>query len=104
VGFGVDDHLIRELMKFIKMTSREFIIKDVTWKGGAPNYFCGWYLAQGGLISFYLLNLSIGKAILERGHYNWLKVCNQVLNLYTKHPHTSAKTASSTTPSPLLSC
>ena len=36
VGFGVDDHLIRELMRFIKMTSREFIIEDVTWKGGAP--------------------------------------------------------------------
>jgi hypothetical protein len=30
VGFGVDDHLIRGLMRFIKITSREFIIKDVT--------------------------------------------------------------------------
>ena len=38
VSFGVDDHLIRELMRFIKMTSMEFIIEDVTWKGGAPNY------------------------------------------------------------------
>ena len=38
VGFGVDDHLIRELMRFIKMIGREFIIEDVTWKGGAPNY------------------------------------------------------------------
>ena len=38
VGFGVDDHLIRELMRFIKMISREFITEDVTWKGGAPNY------------------------------------------------------------------
>jgi hypothetical protein len=64
VGFGVDDHLIRELMRFIKMISREFIIEDVTWKGGAPNYFCGRYLAQGGLTSFYLLNLSIEKAVL----------------------------------------
>jgi hypothetical protein len=76
VGFGVDDHLIRELMRFIKMTrirelmrfikmtSREFIIEEVTWKGGAPNYFYGWFLAQGGLISFYLSNLSIGKAVL----------------------------------------
>jgi hypothetical protein len=26
-------------MRFIKMTSREFIIKDVTWKGGAPITF-----------------------------------------------------------------
>ena len=38
VGFGVDDHLIRELMRFIKMTGREFIIEDVTWKGGASHY------------------------------------------------------------------
>jgi hypothetical protein len=30
VGFGVDDHFIRGLMRFIKMTSREFMIKDVT--------------------------------------------------------------------------
>jgi hypothetical protein len=29
VGFGVDDHLIRGLMRFIKMTSREFMIEDV---------------------------------------------------------------------------
>ena len=43
MGFGVDDHLIRELMRFIKMTSSEFIIEDITWKGGAPNYKCGWY-------------------------------------------------------------
>jgi hypothetical protein len=64
VGFGVDDHIIRELMIFIKMTSREFIIEDVTWKGGAPNYLCGQYLTQGGLISFYLLNFSIRKAVL----------------------------------------
>jgi hypothetical protein len=30
MGFGVDDHLIKKLMRFIKMTSREFIIEDVT--------------------------------------------------------------------------
>jgi hypothetical protein len=39
VGFGVNDHLIIELMRFIKMTSRKFIIEDVTWKGGAPITF-----------------------------------------------------------------
>jgi hypothetical protein len=39
VGFGVDDHRIRELMSFTKMISREFIFEDVTWKGGAPNHF-----------------------------------------------------------------
>jgi hypothetical protein len=29
VGFGVDDHLIRGLMRFIKMTSREYTLEDV---------------------------------------------------------------------------
>ena len=38
VSFGVDDHLIRELMRFINITSKEFIIEDITWKGGALNY------------------------------------------------------------------
>jgi hypothetical protein len=28
VGFGVDDHLIRELMRFIEMTCREFKKED----------------------------------------------------------------------------
>jgi hypothetical protein len=41
VGFGVDDHLIIGLMSFIKMTSRELTVEDVTWKGGALNYFNG---------------------------------------------------------------
>ena len=36
MGFSVDDHLIREPMRFIKMTSREFIIEDVTWKEEPP--------------------------------------------------------------------
>jgi hypothetical protein len=46
VGFGVDDHRIRELMSFTKMISREFIFEDVTWKGGAPNHFLGWLRTQ----------------------------------------------------------
>jgi hypothetical protein len=28
------------------MSSREFILEDVTWKGGAPNYFHGRQSAQ----------------------------------------------------------
>ena len=38
VGFGDNDHTIKELMRFIEMTSREFIFEDVTQNGGAPNY------------------------------------------------------------------
>ena len=38
MGFGDNDHAIRELMRFIKMTNRDFRIKDVVHNGGAPNY------------------------------------------------------------------
>jgi len=30
MGFDDNDHVIRELMRFIEMTSREFIFKDAT--------------------------------------------------------------------------
>ena len=36
MGFGDNDHVIRELMRFIEMTSREFIFKDATRSEGAP--------------------------------------------------------------------
>jgi hypothetical protein len=61
MGFGVDDHLIRGLMSFIKMASRELIVEDVTCKGGAPNYFCGRLSVQK---RFNFLNLNIEKAVL----------------------------------------
>jgi hypothetical protein len=38
VGFGDIDHAIRELMRFIEMTSRRIIREDVVHNGGAPNY------------------------------------------------------------------
>jgi hypothetical protein len=38
MGFGDNNHAIRGLMRFIKMTSREFKIKDVVHNGGALNY------------------------------------------------------------------
>ena len=40
VGFGDNDHAIRELMRFIKMTSRESIFDDATRNEDAPNYKC----------------------------------------------------------------
>jgi hypothetical protein len=52
VGFGVDDHQIRGLMRFIKMTSRESKIKDDVQVAGAPNYKRWLDLTQGGLNSF----------------------------------------------------
>jgi hypothetical protein len=36
VGFGVDDHLLRGLMRFIEMTSREYTLEDVILNRGGP--------------------------------------------------------------------
>ena len=38
VGFDDNDHAIRELMRFIEMTSRRLIKEDVIHNGVAPNY------------------------------------------------------------------
>jgi len=37
VGFGVDDHRIRELMRFAEMTSREYSKEVVEDHGGSSN-------------------------------------------------------------------
>ena len=37
-GFGDNDHAIREIMRFIEMTRREFMFEDATRNEGAPNY------------------------------------------------------------------
>ena len=60
MGFGDNDHAIRELMRFIEMTSREFIFKDATQNGGAANYKCRWLKTQRRFKFFYILNLSVG--------------------------------------------
>ena len=36
MDFVDNDHAIRELMRFIEMTSREFIFEDATQNRGAP--------------------------------------------------------------------
>ena len=64
MGFGDNVHAIRELMRFIKMTSREFIFEDATRNGGAPNYKCRWLQTQRMFQFFYILNFSIEKAVL----------------------------------------
>ena len=53
VGFGDNDHTIRELMSFIEMTSRESIIEDVIQNGGSPNYDC-WRLQTQRRFNFLL--------------------------------------------------
>ena len=64
MGFDDNDHANGELMKFIEMTSRKFIFKDATRNGGAPNYKYRWLQTQKMFTFFYILNWSIGKAVL----------------------------------------
>jgi hypothetical protein len=52
MGFGVDDHQIRGLMRFIDMTSRESKNEDDVQVIGAPNYKRWLNLTQEGLNSF----------------------------------------------------
>ena len=47
MGFGDNDHAIRELMRFIESTSREFMFEDATRNGGAHGF-----KLKGGLNSF----------------------------------------------------
>ena len=63
MGFGDNDHAIRELMRFIEMTSREFIF-EVLHKIEEPLIInVDGFKLKRGLRFFYILNLSIGKAI-----------------------------------------
>ena len=52
MGFGDNDHAIRELMRFIEITSREFIFEDVTQNGGGPITNVDGLKLKGGLNSF----------------------------------------------------
>ena len=52
MGFGDNDHAIRELMRFIEMTSREFIFEDATRNGGAPIIKVDGFKLKGCLNSF----------------------------------------------------
>jgi len=86
VGFDDNDHIIRGLIRFIEITSREQKIEDVIQNGGAPNYKCWWLQTQRRFKFFYISNLSIGMPYYKGGHNKLAKVCNQVLNLIHIHP------------------
>ena len=64
MGFGDNNHAIRELIRFIEMTSMGFIFEEATRNGGAPNYKCRWLQTQMRFKFFYILNLSIGEAVV----------------------------------------
>ena len=52
MGFCDNDHIIRELMRFIEMTSREFIFEDATRNRGAPITNVEGFKLEGDLNSF----------------------------------------------------
>ena len=52
MGFGDNDHAIRELMRFIEMTSREFIFKDVHETEEPLTTNIDGFKLKGGLNSF----------------------------------------------------
>jgi len=87
MGFDDNDHVIRGLMRFIKMTNRESRIEDVLRNGGAPNYKWWWLETQRRFKFFLISNLSIEMSYYKGGHYKLAKVCNQVFNLIYIHPH-----------------
>ena len=47
--FGDNNQAIRELMRFIEMTSREFMFEDATQNGGAPITNVDGFKLKGGL-------------------------------------------------------
>ena len=52
MGFGDNDHAIRGLMRFIKMTSRESTVEDVRQNIGAPIINIDGFKLKEGLNSF----------------------------------------------------
>ena len=54
MGFGDNNNTIRELMRFIEMTSREFIFEDAAQNGRAPNYKYRWLQTQKRFKFFYI--------------------------------------------------
>ena len=52
MGFGDNNLAIRELTRFIEMTSREFIFEDDTRNGGDSTTNIDGFKLKGGLNSF----------------------------------------------------
>ena len=64
MGFGVNDHAIRELMRFIEMISRNLYSRMLHEMEESPIINVDGFKLKRGLRFFYILNLSIGKAVL----------------------------------------
>jgi hypothetical protein len=97
VGFGDNNHAIRGLMRFIKITSREFRINDVVHNEGAPNYKRWRYQAQKEVYFILYFEFEYRKFRTIKGDIiNLLKCATKCSILYTYILSCSAKTANST--------
>ena len=75
MGFGDNDHTIRELMKFIEMTSIEFIFEDATQNGGAPNYKYRWLQTQKRFKILLYLEFEYRKSCTIKGNTMLKLIC-----------------------------
>ena len=86
MGFGDNDHGIRELMRFIEMTSREFIFKDATRNGGAPNYKYRWLQTQKRFMILLYHELEYRKSRTIKGDTMLKLICATKCSNNHKHP------------------
>ena len=93
MGFGVDDHRIRELMIFSEMTSRELRTEDVKQFDGSPIQIEKAFQKRfhGSFVFVSIYSLSIGKAILSRGTPGLLIKCQTKCSNLLFHPQPSVK-------------
>jgi len=86
VGFGGNDHAIRELMRFIEITSREFIFEDATRNGGAPNYKYRWLQTQKRFKILLYLEFEYRKNHTIKGDTMLKLICATKCSNNHKHP------------------
>ena len=87
MGFGDNDHAIRELMRFIEMTSREFIFEDATQNGGAPNYKYRWLKTQRSFKILLYFEFEYRKSRTIKGDTMLKPIC---ATKCSKQPHASS--------------
>ena len=86
MGFGDNDHAIRELMTFIKMISREFIFEDATGNGGAPNYKYRWLQTRKRFKLLLYLKFEYRKSHTIKGDTMLKLICATKCSNNHKHP------------------
>ena len=73
-------------MRFIEMTSREFIFEDATRNGGARNYKCRWLQTQRRFKFFYIFEFEYRKSRTIKGDTMLKLICATKYSNNHKHP------------------